>query len=95
MPEDRPPGAKTRAQVLAAEIDAARRRAGLVLPDGAVGAANRVWRRSSEWALAELAPGRLMPWLPVRFGLGIVVYNFPPNGSRPPGPRPDSRLPPS
>jgi competence protein ComEC len=26
------------------------------------------------WALAELAPGRLMPWLPVAFGLGIAAY---------------------
>lgn len=27
-----------------------------------------------EWAAAEVAPGRLMPWLPIGFGLGIVVY---------------------
>jgi competence protein ComEC len=26
------------------------------------------------WAAAEVAPGRLMPWLPVGFGLGIVLY---------------------
>jgi len=30
--------------------------------------------RLREWAVAEVAPGRLMPWLPVGFGLGIVVY---------------------
>jgi competence protein ComEC len=30
--------------------------------------------RLREWAAAEVAPGRLMPWLPVAFGLGIVVY---------------------
>src|SRR5258708_18513926 len=30
--------------------------------------------RLREWAASELAPGRLMPWLPVGFGLGIVVY---------------------
>src|SRR5215472_910339 len=30
--------------------------------------------RLREWAAAEVAPGRLMPWLPVGFGLGIVVY---------------------
>src|SRR6202521_944979 len=30
--------------------------------------------RLREWAAAEVVPGRLMPWLPVAFGLGIVVY---------------------
>ena len=30
--------------------------------------------RLREWAAAEVAPTRLMPWLPVGFGLGIVVY---------------------
>jgi competence protein ComEC len=30
--------------------------------------------RLREWAAAEVAPGRLMPWLPVAFGLGIVAY---------------------
>jgi competence protein ComEC len=28
----------------------------------------------SQWALAEVAPGRLVPWLPVAFGFGIVGY---------------------
>jgi competence protein ComEC len=27
-----------------------------------------------EWALADVAPGRLVPWLPVAFGAGIAVY---------------------
>jgi competence protein ComEC len=26
------------------------------------------------WAIAETIPGRLLPWLPVAFGLGIAVY---------------------
>jgi competence protein ComEC len=26
------------------------------------------------WALAEAIPGRLLPWLPVAFGLGIAIY---------------------
>lgn len=26
------------------------------------------------WLIAEAAPGRLMPWLPVAFGAGIVLY---------------------
>jgi competence protein ComEC len=30
--------------------------------------------RLAEWALAEVAPGRLLPWLPVAFGGGIVLY---------------------
>jgi competence protein ComEC len=30
--------------------------------------------RLREWAAAEVAPGRLMPWLPVAFGLGVTVY---------------------
>jgi competence protein ComEC len=28
----------------------------------------------SQWAIAEVAPGRLLPWLPVAFGFGIVLY---------------------
>jgi competence protein ComEC len=28
----------------------------------------------SQWLLAELAPGRLMPWVPVAFGAGIASY---------------------
>ena len=27
-----------------------------------------------EWALADVAPGRLVPWLPVAFGAGVVLY---------------------
>jgi competence protein ComEC len=30
--------------------------------------------RLGQWAALELAPGRLMPWLPVAFGAGIAVY---------------------
>ena len=26
------------------------------------------------WCVAELSPGRLVPWLPVAFGLGIALY---------------------
>lgn len=28
----------------------------------------------SQWLLAELAPGRLMPWVPIAFGVGIACY---------------------
>jgi len=74
MAEEQARNAGARARALAAEIAAARRRAGLMLPDGMLAAANRARRLLSEWALAEVAPGRLMPWLPVGFGLGIAVY---------------------
>jgi competence protein ComEC len=30
--------------------------------------------RVREWAKAEVAPGRLMPWLPVAFGSGVAIY---------------------
>jgi competence protein ComEC len=38
------------------------------------GLAGPMAARLREWAAAEVAPGRLMPWLPVGFGLGIVAY---------------------
>jgi len=33
-----------------------------------------VAQRARQWAEAEVRPGRLMPWLPVAFGLGIALY---------------------
>jgi competence protein ComEC len=66
--------AKTRARAWAAEVDAARRRVGLQLPAGVQTALGPLRKLFSEWALAEVAPGRLMPWLPVGFGFGIVGY---------------------
>jgi competence protein ComEC len=30
--------------------------------------------RLREWAVADTGPGRLLPWLPVAFGLGIAIY---------------------
>jgi competence protein ComEC len=27
-----------------------------------------------EWAARDLAPGRLVPWLPIAFGLGVILY---------------------
>jgi len=38
------------------------------------GLAGPMAARLREWAALEVAPGRLMPWLPIGFGLGIVVY---------------------
>lgn len=67
-------GGETRARALAAVIAAARRGAGLALPDGLVASADRLRRLVAQWALAEVAPGRLLPWLPVAFGFGVVLY---------------------
>jgi competence protein ComEC len=64
----------TRAGAWAAEVDAARRRAGITQPDGLAERAAWLGRLLSQWAIAEVAPGRLMPWLAVSYGLGIVVY---------------------
>ncbi|MEA2978566.1 MAG: competence protein ComEC, partial [Alphaproteobacteria bacterium] len=30
--------------------------------------------RLKNWAIADTGPGRLLPWLPVAFGLGIAIY---------------------
>ena len=65
---------RSRARAWAAELDAARQRAGLALPDRLAGPAEHLHRLVSQWALAEVAPGRLMPWLPVGFGFGIALY---------------------
>ena len=69
-----PGQSQSRAKAWAAGIDAARRRAGLTLPDGLAEHAAWLGRLLSQWAIAEVAPGRLMPWLAVSYGLGIVVY---------------------
>jgi len=65
---------RTRAKAWTAEIDAARKRVGFALPEGLTSAANRFRRLVSQWVLDEVAPGRLLPWLPVAFGFGIVLY---------------------
>ena len=65
---------RARAKAWAPASDAARRPAGLLLPDGIADAAGSLRGLVSEWIIAEVAPGRLMPWLPVAFGLGIVAY---------------------
>ncbi len=67
-------GGRSRARTWAAELDAARRRAGLAWPYGLVARASRLRDLLSAWALAEVAPGRLLPWLAVAFGFGIAVY---------------------
>ncbi len=65
---------RSRAKAWTAELDAARRRAGLTLPDWLADRSERLGHLLSQWALAEVAPGRLVPWLPVAYGFGIVAY---------------------
>jgi competence protein ComEC len=36
--------------------------------------AHAAGERIRAWTMAEVAPGRLMPWLPIAFGAGVVVY---------------------
>jgi competence protein ComEC len=43
-------------------------------PWGIAGFARELRDRAYHWALAEVGPGRLVPWLPVAFGAGIIVY---------------------
>src|SRR3954468_20330652 len=31
-------------------------------------------QRLRQWAIADTGPGRLVPWLPIAFGLGIAFY---------------------
>ena len=69
-------GPRARAKTWAPQIDAARRppdcccRMALPMPAGSLRGL------LSEWAVAEVAPGRLMPWLPVAFGFGIVALLY-------------------
>lgn len=62
------------ARAWAPTFDGARRPAGLAVPDGVAGTAGRLRGLLSGWLLAELAPGRLSPWVPVAFGTGIASY---------------------
>ena len=48
--------------------------AGVTLPGQLAERSAGLRRLLSEWALAEVAPGRLVPWLAVAFGFGIVLY---------------------
>jgi competence protein ComEC len=72
MAQDSPFNRKPRAKAWV--LDATRRRAGQALPEYLGAWAEYIKRQASEWAVAEVAPGRLLPWLPVAFGLGVVFY---------------------
>lgn len=64
-----PTGPRKRA--VAGAIVAGRRAA--AVPQGAAWT-ERARRTLAGWAAAEIAPGRLLPWLPVAFGAGIAIY---------------------
>src|SRR5262245_62965818 len=36
--------------------------------------ARRASQRAREWTSAEVAPGRLVPWLAIAFGCGTIIY---------------------
>jgi len=53
---------------------AARRRPALAWPQGLTDFARRTAQRVREWAAVEAAPGRLVPWLAIGFGIGTIIY---------------------
>jgi competence protein ComEC len=56
------------------EDAAARRRRALAWPDGLANFGHAAVERFHNWAVADAGPGRLLPWLPVAFGLGVAIY---------------------
>ncbi|HWK93805.1 MAG TPA: ComEC/Rec2 family competence protein [Pseudolabrys sp.] len=64
---------KSRAKAVAAGLAAAGRRAG-VWPGWLDAFSEKTGKVLASWAAAEVAPGRLLPWLPVAFGCGIAAY---------------------
>ncbi len=43
-------------------------------PDGLRGIARPIGERLRAWALADVGPGRLVPWIAIAFGVGIIFY---------------------
>jgi len=50
------------------------RRPALAWPQGLTDFARRAAQRIQDWTAAEVAPGRLVPWLAVAFGCGTIIY---------------------
>jgi competence protein ComEC len=71
--EDFTSRARAKARAIASELGAARRRAGALFPSVSVWAEDVFGHLKALLAL-EAAPGRLLPWLPVGFGVGIILY---------------------
>ena len=55
-------------------LGGAGRRLGVAWPAVWQDFARAAWASAKQWALADVAPGRLVPWLPVAFGCGIALY---------------------
>jgi competence protein ComEC len=72
--EDLQSRTRVAAKAWVAGVETVRRRAGFALPDGIAAAIGRLRKRAGEWVQAEVAPGRLLPWLSVTFGVGLVIY---------------------
>src|SRR6478735_10861761 len=53
--------------------DAERRRRAFIWPDSLPGLKFAA-EQFRNWAIADTGPGRLLPWLPVAFGLGMALY---------------------
>ena len=49
-------------------------RPALAWPDGLAALTRRAGQRVRQWVAVEVGPGRLVPWLAIAFGGGIVVY---------------------
>lgn len=54
--------------------DAAERRRRVLAAVGRVPDFGSIAEHLRNWAVADAGPGRLLPWLPVAFGLGIAIY---------------------
>jgi competence protein ComEC len=52
----------------------ARRARRFAFPGSFAGLSRPAAERLREWFIADTGPGRLLPWLPVAFGLGIAIY---------------------
>src|SRR5687767_5526477 len=50
------------------------RRPAWAWPDSLRGLARPIGERLRAWALADVGPGRLVPWIAIAFGVGIILY---------------------
>jgi competence protein ComEC len=71
--EDFTSRARARARAAAAELGAARRQAAALFPNASAHV-ERLGESLQGLLAQEIAPGRLMPWLPIGFGTGIILY---------------------
>jgi competence protein ComEC len=65
---------RPRIKAKTADIGSRPRSAGVDWTGRFANPATKLWRLVAEWIAAEVAPGRLAPWIAIAFGAGIVVY---------------------